>query len=167
VAHARHLCRLRGHLHGDPQAVHAAEHRDRRGLGRDVTFQPLLLFLIIFAWTPPHFWALALYRRKEYERAGVPMLPVTHGEAFTRLHLLLYTLMLVATTLLPFATQMSGFFYLGAALILDAVFLAYAVAIWRRYSDALARKTFAYSIFYLAALFAALMIDHYLPLLGA
>ena len=133
----------------------------------DVTFQPLLLFLIIFAWTPPHFWALALYRRKEYERAGVPMLPVTHGEAFTRLHLLLYTLMLVATTLLPFATQMSGFFYLGAALILDAVFVAYAVAIWRRYSDALARKTFAYSIFYLAALFAALMIDHYLPLLGA
>jgi protoheme IX farnesyltransferase len=133
----------------------------------DVTFQPLLLFLIIFAWTPPHFWALALYRRKEYERAGVPMLPVTHGEAYTRLHLLLYTLMLVATTLLPFATNMSGFFYLGAALILDAVFLAYAVAIWRRYSDALARKTFAYSIFYLAALFAALMIDHYLPLLGA
>jgi protoheme IX farnesyltransferase len=133
----------------------------------DVTFQPLLLFLIIFAWTPPHFWALALYRRKEYERAGVPMLPVTHGEAFTRLHLLLYTLMLVATTLLPFATQMSGVFYLGAALILDAVFVAYAVAIWRRYSDALAKKTFAYSIFYLAALFAALMIDHYLPLLGA
>jgi protoheme IX farnesyltransferase len=133
----------------------------------DVTFQPLLLFLIIFAWTPPHFWALALYRRKEYERAGVPMLPVTHGEAFTRLHLLLYTLMLVATTLLPFATQMSGFFYLGAALILDAVFVGYAVAIWRRYSDALAKKTFAYSIFYLAALFAALMIDHYLPLLGA
>ena len=133
----------------------------------DVTFQPLLLFLIIFAWTPPHFWALALYRRKEYERAGVPMLPVTHGEAFTRLHLLLYTLMLVATTLLPFATQMSGFFYLGAALILDAVFVAYAVAIWRRYSDALAKKTFGYSIFFLAALFAALMIDHYLPLLGA
>jgi protoheme IX farnesyltransferase len=132
----------------------------------DVTFQPLLLFLIIFAWTPPHFWALALYRRDEYARAGVPMLPVTHGEAFTRLHLLLYTLLLTAATLLPFAAGMAGYFYLGAALVLDAVFLAYAVAIWRRYSDALARRTFAYSIFYLAMLFAALMIDHYLPLLG-
>ena len=133
----------------------------------DVTFQPLLLFLIIFAWTPPHFWALALYRRNEYARAGVPMLPVTHGEAFTRLHLLFYTFILVATTLLPFAAGMAGFFYLGAALILDAVFLGYAVAIWRRYSDALAKRTFAYSIFYLAALFAALMIDHYLALLPA
>jgi protoheme IX farnesyltransferase len=131
----------------------------------DVTFQPLLLFLIIFAWTPPHFWALALYRRKEYERAGVPMLPVTHGEAFTRLHLLLYTFLLTATTLLPFATGMSGWFYLGVALVLDAVFLGYAVAIWRRYSDALAKRTFAYSIFYLAMLFAALMVDHYLPLI--
>ena len=130
----------------------------------DVTYQPLLLFLIIFAWTPPHFWALALYRRNEYARAGLPMLPVTHGEEFTRLHLLLYTLILVATTLLPFATHMSGRFYLGAALVLDAVFLAYAVRLWLRYSDALARRTFAYSIFYLAMLFAALMIDHYLPL---
>ncbi|APV48800.1 protoheme IX farnesyltransferase [Betaproteobacteria bacterium GR16-43] len=133
----------------------------------DVPYQPLLLFLIIFAWTPPHFWALALYRRKEYERAGVPMLPVTHGEEFTRLHLLFYTLILVATTLLPFATGMAGVFYLGCALVLDAVFLAYAIRIWRRYSDALAKKTFAYSIFYLAMLFAALMVDHYLPLLGA
>jgi heme o synthase len=132
----------------------------------DVTWQPLLLFLIIFAWTPPHFWALALYRRKEYERAGIPMLPVTHGEAFTRLHLLLYTLLLVATTLLPFAGRMTGFFYLGAALVLDGVFVAYAMAVWLRYSDALARATFRYSIFYLAALFAALMIDHYLPLAG-
>jgi protoheme IX farnesyltransferase len=130
----------------------------------DVTFQPLLLFLIIFAWTPPHFWALALYRRKEYAKAGIPMLPVTHGEEYTRLHLLLYTLLMVATTLLPFATHMAGWFYLGAAVILDAVFLGYAIAIWRRYSDALARKTFAYSIFYLAMLFAALMVDHYLPL---
>ena len=130
----------------------------------DVTYQPLLLFLIIFAWTPPHFWALALYRRNEYARAGLPMLPVTHGEEFTRLHLLLYTLILVATTLLPFATHMSGRFYLGAALVLDAVFLAYAVRLWLRYSDALARRTFAYSIFYLAMLFATLMIDHYLPL---
>ena len=132
----------------------------------DVTFQPLLLFLIIFAWTPPHFWALALYRRHEYARAGVPMLPVTHGEEYTRLHLLLYTLLLTAVTLLPFATGMAGVFYLGAALVLDAVFLAYAVRIWRRYSDALARRTFAYSIFYLAMLFAALMVDHYLPLLA-
>src|SRR3954471_3200098 len=132
----------------------------------DVTFQPLLLFLIVFAWTPPHFWALALYRSREYARAGVPMLPVTHGEAFTRLHLLLYTLLLVATTLLPFATKMSGVFYLGAALVLDAVFLAFAIALWRKYSDALARRTFAYSIFYLAMMFAALMVDHYLPLLA-
>ena len=132
----------------------------------DVTFQPLLLFLIIFAWTPPHFWALALYRRKEYANAGVPMLPVTHGEVFTRLHLLLYTFLLTAATLLPFATRMAGVFYLGAALVLDAVFLAYAVGLWRRYSDALARRTFAYSIFYLAMLFAALMVDHYLRALA-
>jgi len=133
----------------------------------DVTFQPLLLFLIIFAWTPPHFWALALYRRKEYALAGVPMLPVTHGEEFTRLQMLLYTLLLTAASLLPFATAMTGFFYLGAALVLDAVFLAYAVAIWKRYSDALAKRTFGYSIFYLAALFAALMVDHYLPLVSS
>jgi heme o synthase len=132
----------------------------------EVTFQPLLLFLIIFAWTPPHFWALALYRRHEYARAGVPMLPVTHGLAYTRLHLLLYTLLLVAVTLLPFASGMAGAFYVGAALVLDGVFLAYALGIWRRYSDALARRTFAYSIFYLAMIFAALMVDHYLPLLG-
>ena len=133
----------------------------------DVTYQPLLLFLIIFAWTPPHFWALALYRRNEYARAGVPMLPVTHGEAFTRLHLLLYTVLLVAVSLLPFATRMSGWFYLGAAAVLDAVFLGYAVAIWRRYSDKLAKSTFAYSIFYLAMIFAALMVDHYLALVPA
>ena len=131
----------------------------------DVPYQPLLLFLIIFAWTPPHFWALALYRRREYERAGMPMLPVTHGEAYTRLHLLLYTLILVAATLLPFATGMAGVFYLGAALVLDAVFVGYAVAICVSYSDALAKRTFRYSIFYLAMLFAALMVDHYLPLL--
>jgi protoheme IX farnesyltransferase len=132
----------------------------------DVTYQPLLLFLIIFAWTPPHFWALALYRRKEYEKAGVPMLPVTHGEWFTKLHLLLYTLLLVAVTMLPFVTRMSGVFYLGSALVLDAVFVGYAWRVWRNYSDALARRTFAYSIFYLAMLFAALMADHYLPLVA-
>src|SRR5688572_11401122 len=130
----------------------------------DITFQPLLLFLIIFAWTPPHFWALALYRKDEYARAGVPMLPVTHGDAYTRLHLLLYTLLMVATTLLPFASGMAGYFYLGAVLVLDAVFLGFAVRLWRHYSHALARRTFAYSIFYLAMLFAALMVDHYLPL---
>ena len=133
----------------------------------DVTYQPLLLFAIIFAWTPPHFWALALYRTKEYAKAGVPMLPVTHGEAYTRLHLLLYTLILVAATLLPFATSMSGLFYLGCALVLDGVFLGYAFAIWRRYSDALAKRTFAYSIFYLSMLFAALLVDHYLLLVAA
>ena len=130
----------------------------------EVTFEPLLLFVIIFAWTPPHFWALALYRRREYAKAGVPMLPVTHGEAFTRLHLLLYTLALTATTLLPVATGMAGLFYLGCALVLDAVFLALAAGLYWRYSDALAQRTFRYSIFYLAALFAAMMIDHYLPL---
>ena len=133
-------------------------------VANDVAPEALLLFLIIFAWTPPHFWALALYRRNEYARAGVPMLPVTHGEEFTRLQTLFYTLLLTAVTLLPFATKMAGFFYLGAALVLDAVFLAYAVAIWKRYSDALAKRAFGYSIFYLAALFAALMVDHYLPL---
>ena len=133
----------------------------------DVTFQPLLLFLIIYAWTPPHFWALALYRRNEYARAGVPMLPVTHGPEFTRLQVLFYTLLLTAVTMLPFATRMAGLFYLGSAIVLDAVFLAYAVLIWRRYSDALSRSAFRYSIFYLAMLFAALMVDHYLPLLGA
>jgi protoheme IX farnesyltransferase len=129
----------------------------------DVTFQPLLLFLIIFAWTPPHFWALALYRRHEYAKAGVPMLPVTHGEEFTRLHLLLYTLLLTAVTLLPFASGMAGAFYLASVVVLDAAFLAYAIALWRRYSDELSRRTFAFSIFYLAMLFAALMVDHYLP----
>lgn len=131
----------------------------------EVHAHALLLFLIIFTWTPPHFWALALYRRREYERAGIPMLPVTHGEAFTRLHLLLYTLILVATTLLPFATGMAGLFYLGSALVLDAVFLVYAAAIYLSYTDSLAKRTFRYSIFYLAVLFAALMVDHYLPLL--
>jgi len=133
----------------------------------DVSPHSLLLFLIIFAWTPPHFWALALYRRKEYEKAGMPMLPVTHGEAFTRLHLLLYTVMMVATTLLPFAVGMSGWIYLVSVLVLDAVFLWYAVRLYRSYNDALARRTFSYSILYLSLLFAALLVDHYAPLLRA
>lgn len=124
----------------------------------------LLLFLIIFAWTPPHFWALALYRKKEYAKAGVPMLPVTHGDAFTKLHLLLYTLLLVASTLLPFVVGMSGWIYFVSVSALNAVFLYLAFEMYRRYSDALARRTFAYSILYLSLLFAALLVDHYSPL---
>lgn len=128
----------------------------------EVSGDALLLFLIIFAWTPPHFWALALYRTEEYARAGLPMLPVTHGAKYTRLNVLLYTVMLVAVTLLPFATRMSGWIYLVNALVLGAVFLGYAVRLYREYSDALARRTFGFSIFYLSALFAALLVDHYL-----
>jgi protoheme IX farnesyltransferase len=124
--------------------------------------EALLLFLIIFAWTPPHFWSLALYRAEEYARAGLPMLPVTHGRKFTQLHVLLYTLILVAASLMPFAYGMSGWLYLAAAAVLDGVFIAYAVRIYVDYSDALARRTFRYSIVYLAALFAALLVDHHL-----
>jgi len=127
----------------------------------EIAADALLLFLIIFAWTPPHFWALALYRRDDYARAGVPMLPVTHGDRFTRLHVLLYTVILAAVTLMPFVTRMSGVLYLAAALVLDAVFLWYAVRIYIAYSDRLAQRTFRYSIFYLTALFAALLLDHY------
>ena len=127
----------------------------------DISYQALLLFLIIFAWTPPHFWALALYRKHEYAKAGVPMLPVTHGDKFTRLHVLFYTVILVAVTLLPFATRMSGLIYLFAAVALDAVFLYYAIKIYRDYSDSLAQRTFRYSICYLALLFSALLVDHY------
>jgi protoheme IX farnesyltransferase len=128
----------------------------------EVSADALLLFLIIFAWTPPHFWALALYRKDEYAKAGVPMLPVTHGDKFTRLHVLLYTIILVACTMAPFATRMSGLIYLAGAVVLGAVFLWYAVRIYVDYSDRLARRTFRYSIFYLAALFAALLVDHYI-----
>ena len=128
----------------------------------DVPFQALLLFLIIFAWTPPHFWALALYRKNEYAKAGVPMLPVTHGDAFTRLHVLLYTVILIAVTLLPFATRMSGVLYLVSVLLLDAVFLYYAISIYRDYSDRLAQPTFRYSILYLMLLFTALLLAHYI-----
>jgi protoheme IX farnesyltransferase len=130
-------------------------------VSNDVAPQALLLFLIIFAWTPPHFWSLALYRAKEYARAGLPMLPVTHGSAFTRLHIVLYTAALIAVSLLPFAIMMSGYLYLAAALALGTIFLGYAVALLRRYSDALARSTFHYSIVYLAGLFSALLLDHY------
>ena len=130
----------------------------------DISYQALLLFLIIFAWTPPHFWALALYRKLEYAKAGVPMLPVTHGDKFTRLHVLFYTVILVAVTLLPYATHMSGLIYVSAALVLDSVFLYYAIRIYRDYSDRLAQTTFRYSILYLSLLFAALLLDHYFPL---
>jgi len=121
----------------------------------------LLLFLIIFLWTPPHFWALALYREMEYAKVGIPMLPVTHGRAFTQLQILLYTILLVAVTIMPFATHMSGWLYLLGAVILDAGFLYDAVRLYRRYSDEIALKTFRYSINYLATLFALLLIDHY------
>ena len=127
-----------------------------------VTLEPLLLFLIIFAWTPPHFWALALYRTEDYARAGVPMLPVTHGKAYTRLQVLLYTVILFAVSLLPYVIRMSGALYLVAALVLGGIFLGYALRIYFAYSDAVAQKTFRYSIAYLAFLFAALLVDHYL-----
>ena len=128
----------------------------------EVATEAWLLFLIIFAWTPPHFWSLALYRVEEYAKAGLPMLPVTHGKEYTQLQVLLYTIILFAATLLPFAIGMSGWFYLAAALALGAAFLVYSVRIYVAYSDALARKTFRFSIVYLAALFAALLVDHYL-----
>lgn len=124
--------------------------------------EALILFLIIFLWTPPHFWALALYRVEDYRQSGLPMLPVTHGSAFTRLNILLYTFILFAACLLPFIMRMSGWFYLVAAIALNAGFMAYAWALWRDYSDALARKTFRFSLVHLSLLFAALLVDHYL-----
>jgi protoheme IX farnesyltransferase len=128
----------------------------------EVAPEALILFLIIFAWTPPHFWALALYRTREYARAGLPMLPVTHGPRYTQLMIVLYTLILFAVSLLPYAIRMSGLVYLVAAVALGGMFLLYAVQLWRDYSDELARATFKYSIVYLAALFSALLVDHYL-----
>ena len=128
----------------------------------DVGPEALVMCLIIFLWTPPHFWALALYRVEDYRRSGLPMLPVTHGSDFTRLNVLLYTLVLLAATLLPFVIGMSGWPYLAAALVLGLWFIAYGFRLWRRYSDALARETFRFSILYLALLFAALLVDHYL-----
>ena len=123
----------------------------------------LLLFLIIFVWTPPHFWALAIARRDEYARAGIPMLPVTHGIAYTRLHVLLYTVLLVIATLLPFLTRMSGLIYLGAAIVLNALFLYYALALKITARQELPMRVFRFSVTYLMWLFAALLIDHYLP----
>jgi protoheme IX farnesyltransferase len=132
----------------------------------DVGAEALIMCLIIFLWTPPHFWALALYRADDYRKSGLPMLPVTHGSEFTRLHVFLYTLVLFAATLLPFVSGMSGPIYLVCAVVLGAIFIAYAWCLLRVYSDRLARKTFRYSILYLSLLFAALLLDHYLgPLL--
>jgi heme o synthase len=127
----------------------------------EVGAEAWLLVLIIFVWTPPHFWALALYRAEDYARAGLPMLPVTHGNDFTRLQILLYTLVLFAASLLPFIQGMSGVVYLAAAVALGLWFLVLAWRLWRRYSEALARRTFRFSIWYLSLLFAALLLDHY------
>lgn len=126
-----------------------------------VSPESLILFLIIFAWTPPHFWALALYRREEYAKVGMPMLPVTHGEAFTLLHILLYTVILVTVAFMPYGLGMSGVIYLVSAIILNGIFMAYVIALYRKYSDDLAKRTFRYSIVYLTLLFAALLVDHY------
>ena len=123
--------------------------------------QALLLFLIIFTWTPPHFWALAIARRDDYARAGIPMLPVTHGIPYTRLQIVLYTILLVLTTLLPYLTGMSGFIYLGSALALNGRFLYYVLALQRGRRPELPMRTFKFSITYLLLLFAALILDHY------
>ncbi|MBK6367608.1 MAG: protoheme IX farnesyltransferase [Polaromonas sp.] len=124
--------------------------------------EALILFLIIFLWTPPHFWALALYRVEEYRKSGLPMLPVTHGNEFTRLQVLLYTFILLPACLMPFIYGMSSWIYLVAAVALNLGFIGYAFALWRNYSDALARKTFRFSLIHLSVLFAALLVDHYL-----
>ena len=122
----------------------------------------VLLFLIIFCWTPPHFWALALYRAQDYQNAEIPMLPVTHGEKLTRLHVLLYSVLLAAVTIMPFATGMFGYVYLSAALVLNTLFIVLTVRLYIRYTDQLSRRVFKYSIQYLAALFTVMLIDHYL-----
>jgi protoheme IX farnesyltransferase len=128
----------------------------------DVSPEALILFLIIFLWTPPHFWALALYRVEDYRKSGLPMLPVTHGNEFTRQQILLYTFVLMAACLMPFAYGMSSWLYLAAAVVLSVWFIALAWALWRNYSDELARKTFKFSLIHLSVLFAALLVDHYL-----
>jgi heme o synthase len=127
----------------------------------DVSPEALILFLIIFLWTPPHFWALALYRVEDYRKSGLPMLPVTHGNEFTRLQILLYTFVLFAACLMPFAYGMSSWIYLAAAVLLSLGFCYYGFKLWQNYSDALARKTFRFSLIHLSALFAALLVDHY------
>jgi heme o synthase len=126
-----------------------------------VSPEALILFLIIFLWTPPHFWALALYRVEDYRKSGLPMLPVTHGNEFTRLQILLYTVVLFAACLMPFAYGMSSWIYLVAAVALSIGFCYYGIKLWQNYSDALARKTFRFSLLHLSVLFAALLVDHY------
>jgi protoheme IX farnesyltransferase len=127
-----------------------------------VSPEALILFLIIFLWTPPHFWALALYRVEDYRKSGLPMLPVTHGSEFTRLQILLYTFVLFAACLMPFIMRMSGWLYLAVAVALSVGFCGYAFVLWRQYSDGLARKTFRFSLWHLSLLFAAMLIDHYI-----
>jgi protoheme IX farnesyltransferase len=133
-------------------------------IANDVPMQAWILVLIIFIWTPPHFWALAMYRRDDYAKSGLPMLPITHGLKFTQFHIWLYTIALVATTMLPFAVQMSGIIYLASAVVLGIIFLWYSWQIYQHYTDLIARKTFTYSIIYLSLLFAALLVDHYIRL---
>ena len=128
----------------------------------DVGPEAFILFLIIFLWTPPHFWALALYRVEDYRKSGLPMLPVTHGNEFTRLQILLYTFILFAACMLPFVIGMSSWLYLASAVILSGWFCVYGWRLWRNYSDTLARATFRFSLWHLSLLFAALLIDHYL-----
>ncbi len=128
----------------------------------EVSAESLILFLIIFLWTPPHFWALALYRVEDYRQSGLPMLPVTHGNAFTRLQILLYTLVLFAACVMPFAYGMSGVFYLVCAVFLSLGFIGYAWKLWQNYSDELSRATFRFSLYHLSLLFAAFLVDHYL-----
>ena len=128
----------------------------------DVGPEALILFLIIFLWTPPHFWALALYRVEDYRKSGLPMLPVTHGNEFTRLQIFLYTLVLFAACLMPFVYGMSSWLYLAAAVALSFGFSLYGFRLWRAYSDELARRTFRFSLIHLSLLFAALLVDHYI-----
>ena len=131
-------------------------------IANDVPMQAWILVLIIFVWTPPHFWSLALYRRDDYAKSGLPMLPITHGLAFAQFQILLYTIVLVATTMLPFAVKMSGLIYLASASILGIIYLRYAWRLYKHYSDLIARQAFTYSIIYLSVLFVALLVDHYL-----
>jgi len=134
-------------------------------IANSVPAEAWLLVLIIFIWTPPHFWALALYRNNDYANSGLPMLPVTHGKQFTRLHILLYSVVLFAATLLPFMVRMSGLPYLACAVVLSGLFVHYAWRLYRQYSDELARKLFRFSILYLALIFGALLVDHWIRLI--
>lgn len=133
-------------------------------IANDVPMQAWILVLIIFVWTPPHFWSLALYRRDDYAKSGLPMLPITHGLAFTQFHIWLYTIVLVATSTLPYAVRMSGLIYLASASVLGVIYLWFAWRMYKHYTDLIARKAFTYSIIYLSILFVALLVDHYFPI---